>query len=215
MAAAAAAGGAGAGGGGAARADGSLIAMIADEPQDSAANAAAAAAAAALQDTITGFLLAGVGNVDLRRKTNYLVVDNSAPSTRPRRALPSPPAAAAAATAATMSLSAPPGAAKARCSSAALTLARPPAAVCAETTTRAIEDSFRDFTSREDVAIVLISQYVANMIRYAIDSYSKTLPAILEIPSKEHPYDPAQDSILSRVKHMFSSDPGGSSTRGL
>lgn len=30
-----------------------------------------------LQDTITGFLLAGVGNVDLRRKTNYLVVDSS------------------------------------------------------------------------------------------------------------------------------------------
>jgi vacuolar-type H+-ATPase subunit F/Vma7 len=29
------------------------------------------------QDTVTGFLLAGVGNVDLRRKTNYLVVDNS------------------------------------------------------------------------------------------------------------------------------------------
>lgn len=30
-----------------------------------------------IQDTITGFLLAGVGNVDLRRKTNYLVVDSS------------------------------------------------------------------------------------------------------------------------------------------
>nr|DAD36653.1 TPA_asm: hypothetical protein HUJ06_007294 [Nelumbo nucifera] len=36
-----------------------LIAMIADE------------------DTVTGFLLAGVGNVDLRRKTNYLIVDSS------------------------------------------------------------------------------------------------------------------------------------------
>ena len=30
-----------------------------------------------MQDTITGFLLAGVGNVDLRRKTNYLIVDSS------------------------------------------------------------------------------------------------------------------------------------------
>ena len=29
------------------------------------------------QDTITGFLLAGVGNVDLRKKRNYLVVDAS------------------------------------------------------------------------------------------------------------------------------------------
>jgi hypothetical protein len=31
-----------------------------------------------LQDTITGFLLAGVGNVDLRRKSNFLIVDQSA-----------------------------------------------------------------------------------------------------------------------------------------
>jgi hypothetical protein len=30
-----------------------------------------------LQDTVTGFLMAGVGNVDLRKKTNYLLVDNS------------------------------------------------------------------------------------------------------------------------------------------
>ena len=32
---------------------------------------------AALQDTVTGFLLAGVGNVDLRRKTNFLIVTES------------------------------------------------------------------------------------------------------------------------------------------
>lgn len=29
------------------------------------------------QDTVTGFLLAGVGNVDLRRNTNFLIVDSS------------------------------------------------------------------------------------------------------------------------------------------
>ena len=28
-------------------------------------------------------------------------------------------------------------------------------------------------------------------------------PAILEIPSKDQPYDPSQDSILRRVKFMF------------
>lgn len=33
-----------------------------------------------LQDTVTGFLLAGVGNVDLRKKTNFLVVNESMPS---------------------------------------------------------------------------------------------------------------------------------------
>ena len=30
-----------------------------------------------VQDTVTGFLLCGVGNVDTKKKTNYLVVDGS------------------------------------------------------------------------------------------------------------------------------------------
>uniref|UniRef100_A0A2P2KHV5 V-type proton ATPase subunit F n=1 Tax=Rhizophora mucronata TaxID=61149 RepID=A0A2P2KHV5_RHIMU len=110
-----------------------LIAMIADE------------------DTVVGFLLAGVGNVDLRRKTNYLIVDS-------------------------------------------------------KTTIKQIEEAFKEFTTREDIAIVLISQYVANMIRFLVDSYNKPVPAILEIPSKVHPYDPVQDSVLSRVKHLFSAE---------
>ncbi|OMO55383.1 ATPase, V1 complex, subunit F, eukaryotic [Corchorus capsularis] len=110
-----------------------LIAMIADE------------------DTVTGFLMAGVGNVDLRRKTNYLIVDS-------------------------------------------------------KTTVKAIEDAFKEFTTREDVAIILISQYVANMIRFLVDSYNNPIPAILEIPSKDHPYDPAHDSVLSRVKYLFSTE---------
>lgn len=32
----------------------------------------------------------------------------------------------------------------------------------------------------------------------------QAFPAILEIPSKEHPYDPNKDSILQRVKLMVS-----------
>ncbi|KAJ6813588.1 V-type proton ATPase subunit F-like isoform X1 [Iris pallida] len=71
---------------------------------------------------------------------------------------------------------------------------------------KAIEDAFKEFTTKDDVAIVLISQYVANMIRYVVDSYNKPVPAILEIPSKNHPYDPAEDSVLSRVKYLFSAE---------
>ncbi|RZC12301.1 V-type proton ATPase subunit F, partial [Glycine soja] len=117
-----------------------LIAMIADE------------------DTVVGFLLAGVGNVDIRRKTNYLIVDS-------------------------------------------------------KTTVKQIEDAFKEFTTREDVAIVLISQYVANMIRFLVDSYNKPVPAILEIPSKDHPYDPAHDSVLSRVKYLFNTESVASGRR--
>ncbi|KAI8472879.1 MAG: vacuolar ATP synthase subunit F [Monoraphidium minutum] len=110
--------------------DGALVAVIADE------------------DTITGFLLAGVGDVDLRKRTNFLVVD-------------------------------------------------------AKTTVRHIEASFKEFTAREDVAIILVSQPIANMIRHVIDNHTMAIPAVLEIPSKDSPYDPNQDSLLVRVKHLL------------
>ena len=110
--------------------EGSLIAVIGDE------------------DTVTGFLLAGVGNVDTRRNTNFLVVD-------------------------------------------------------AKTTKKAIEDAFKDFTSREDIAVVLITQTVADTIRYLVDAQVVPVPAVLEVPSKDAPYDATKDSILSRVQHLL------------
>ncbi|XP_047073627.1 V-type proton ATPase subunit F-like isoform X2 [Lolium rigidum] len=107
---------------------------------NAASNNSALIAIIADEDTVTGFLLAGVGNVDL------------------------------------------------------------------QTTVKQIEDAFKEFTARDDIAIVLISQYIANMIRFLVDGYNKPIPAILEIPSKDHPYDPESDSVLSRVKHLFSAD---------
>ena len=38
--------------------------------------------------------------------------------------------------------------------------------------------------SRDDVAIVLISQYIAEKIRPLVDAYDRPVPAVLEIPSK-------------------------------
>ncbi|KAL3531283.1 hypothetical protein ACH5RR_010605 [Cinchona calisaya] len=135
-----------------------LIAMIADE------------------DTVTGFLLAGVGNVDLRRKTNYLIVDSGLWQFF-------------------------------------ILFSLPLWVSVLETTVKQIEDAFKDFTAREDIAVVLISQYIANMIRFLVDSYNKPVPAILEIPSKDHPYDPAHDSVLSRVKYLFSTESVASGRR--
>jgi hypothetical protein len=54
---------------------------------------------------------------------------------------------------------------------------------------------------------------IANMIRFLVDSYNKPVPAILEIPSKDHPYDPAHDSVLSRVKYLFSAESVASDRR--
>ena len=44
---------------------------------------------------------------------------------------------------------------------------------------------------------------VADTIRILVDDYSQAFPALLEIPSKDHPYDPEKDSVLKKVKKMF------------
>ncbi|KAI2607303.1 vacuolar ATP synthase [Hypoxylon fragiforme] len=73
-----------------------------------------------------------------------------------------------------------------------------------KTDTSAIEAAFDSFTTqRKDIGIVLINQHVADKIRYRIDTYTAAFPAVLEIPSKEHPYDPEKDSVLRRVKRLF------------
>jgi V-type H+-transporting ATPase subunit F len=72
-----------------------------------------------------------------------------------------------------------------------------------ETQTNVIESAFQDYTERKDIAILLINQHVshtflfawmklilqiAEKIRPAVDRYQAAFPALLEIPSKEHPY---------------------------
>jgi V-type H+-transporting ATPase subunit F len=152
--------------------DGSLIAVIADE------------------DTVTGFLLAGVGHVDERQRSNYVIVSD-------------------------------------------------------KTSKGEIAEAFKDFTTREDIAVVLITQVVrrdgweicvrarvfdgvvcarsswkareaktdpgarastsqvADRVRYLLDAHTAAIPSVLEIPDKENPYDPSKDSVLSRVQHLL------------
>lgn len=109
-------------------------------------------AAIADEDSITGLLLAGVGQVsgDDGKDTNFLTVT--------------------------------PG----------------------KTTVEEIEQAFDKFTDeRKDIAILLINQHIADLIRFKVDNFTKAFPAILEIPSKDHPYDPEKDSILKKVRRLF------------
>lgn len=73
-----------------------------------------------------------------------------------------------------------------------------------KTTKEQLEAKFREFTQeRKDIAIVLVNQFVADIIRATVDAYVEPFPAILEIPSKDHPYDPEKDSVLKRVRKLF------------
>lgn len=76
--------------------------------------------------------------------------------------------------------------------------------VDAKTTDEEIENAFNNYVeTRDDIAILLINQHLAEKIRFTVDSFTKPFPAILEIPSKDHPYDPEKDSILRRVRRLF------------
>ena len=91
-----------------------------------------------------------------------------------------------------------------------------------KTDTSAIESAFDRFTTdRKDIGIVLINQHVscrmcpgsdaktltldqiADRIRHRVDTYTAAFPTVLEIPSKDHPYDPEKDSVLRRVRRLF------------
>lgn len=76
-----------------------------------------------------------------------------------------------------------------------------------QTAVQEIEEAFKGFCARDDIAIILINQHIAEMIRYAVshllktsklyfrvkvDQHTQSIPAVLEIPSKEAPYDPSK-----------------------
>jgi hypothetical protein len=44
---------------------------------------------------------------------------------------------------------------------------------------------------------------IADKIRSRVDAYTQAFPSLLEIPSKDHPYDPEKDSVMKRVKKLF------------
>lgn len=71
-----------------------------------------------------------------------------------------------------------------------------------DTKPEVVESTLKAFTQRDDIGIILINQHVANDLRHILKDYNQTIPTILEIPSKEHPYDPEQDFIMQRV-NMF------------
>ncbi|KUL83449.1 hypothetical protein ZTR_10929 [Talaromyces verruculosus] len=77
--------------------------------------------------------------------------------------------------------------------------------VDSKTETSAIEKAFQNFTQeRKDIGVLLINQHkIAERIRPSVDSFTDAFPAVLEIPSKDHPYDPEKDSVLRRVRRLF------------
>ena len=47
---------------------------------------------------------------------------------------------------------------------------------------------------------------IADDIRYLINEHDALIPTILEIPNKDHPYDPAKDSIMQKINKLLGAD---------
>ena len=58
------------------------------------------------------------------------------------------------------------------------------------------------YTRRKDADINERAQ-VAEKFRARVDEHVDAFPSVLEIPSKDHPYDPEKDSVLKRVRKLF------------
>lgn len=44
---------------------------------------------------------------------------------------------------------------------------------------------------------------IADKMRGRVDQYNEAFPSLLEIPSKDHPYNPEKDSVMKRVRKLF------------
>ncbi len=56
---------------------------------------------------------------------------------------------------------------------------------------------------REDVGIVLISQNIAERVRGLIVEHDAVIPTILEIPSKDTPYEAEKDTVVVRAASIL------------
>jgi V-type H+-transporting ATPase subunit F len=48
-----------------------------------------------------------------------------------------------------------------------------------------------------------LTDQIANEIRYLLDDYDRIIPTVLEIPSKDSPYEPEKDTIMASVNRFL------------
>ncbi|XP_062057837.1 V-type proton ATPase subunit F-like [Lepus europaeus] len=88
------------------------------------------------EDTVTGFLLSRIGELNKNHHPNFLVVEK-------------------------------------------------------DTTITEIKDTLWQFLNQDNIGIIPINQYIAETVWHALDAHQRSIPTVLESPSKEHSYDAA------------------------
>lgn len=81
--------------------------------------------------------------------------------------------------------------------------------VTKDTTASQIEQCFQKMLARTDIGIIMISQNIAEQIRNLINEHQEVIPTVMEIPSKDVPYDPEKDTILCRAaRNLYGNEVG-------
>lgn len=63
-----------------------------------------------------------------------------------------------------------------------------------------VERAFKEFTSRTDIGMILITREAADMIHSAISAYRQEIPAVVQIPGIYGPYEFNIDGVLHRTE---------------
>ena len=165
------------------------------------------------EDTVTGFMLAGVGQRDAKG-ANFLVVDASAwhgggvmAARRRRRRRGGGGGGSGDAARRRSGARRSPRRACIHSSSTACSHAPlPPPFPPPETAKETVEATFAGFLARGDVGLIIINQPVADSIRAAISAHTDKVPMVLEIPSaggSAGAFDPKKDPVMRRVMQML------------
>lgn len=75
--------------------------------------------------------------------------------------------------------------------------------VTKDTSLSQIETTFTKMLNNPEIGIIMISQNIAEAIRNKIAEHEEVLPTIMEIPSKDVPYDPTKDTVLCKAARML------------
>lgn len=74
----------------------------------------------------------------------------------------------------------------------------------AESTKQSVEAVFNRFLRDTNISVILITQEASDkFLRELISQREEIYPVILEIPSKEKPYDPVKDVVMQRAHRLL------------
>lgn len=73
-----------------------------------------------------------------------------------------------------------------------------------ESTQQLVETTFKRFLRDPNIAVILLTQEISEkFLKELVQGHEGISPVILEIPSKEMPYEPKKDIVMQRAHRLL------------